>query len=122
MCPTRRKKYLESLVDFKITKVRRFAEPKEGMKPFHWWVVTTENREQILELKKIKFFTNSCPIKWEPYVSKRSPRCYNCQEHKHLAKNCFKKERCTRCKTTHSATNELQHVIRGETSVLVPPV
>ena len=93
--------YLESLVDFKISKIRRFAEPKEGEKPFHWWVVTTENRDQTFELKRIKFFRNSCPIKWEPYVSKRCPRCFNCQEYKHLAKNCFKKERCTRCKTAH---------------------
>lgn len=33
------KEYLESFVDFKIDKVRRFAELKEGVKPFHWWVV-----------------------------------------------------------------------------------
>lgn len=64
-------------------------------------MVTTANRDLAFELKEIKYFKNNCPIKWEPYVSKRCPRCYKCQEYKHLARNCFKKQRCTRCKTIH---------------------
>lgn len=52
-------------------------------------------------MKDIKYFRNNCPIKWEPYISKRCPRCYKCQEYKHLARNCFKKERCTRCRSIH---------------------
>lgn len=35
------KEYLEEQVDFKIDKVRRFIEPKEGQRPYHWWVINT---------------------------------------------------------------------------------
>lgn len=52
-------------------------------------------------MKDIKYFRNNCPIKWEPHISKRCPRCYKCQEYKHLARNCFNKERCTRCRSIH---------------------
>lgn len=93
--------YLESHVDFKIAKVRRFQEKKDGVRPFHWWVVTTDTREQVLQLKNIRLFNNRYPISWEPYVSKRCPRCFRCQAYKHLARNCFKKWRCSKCKDNH---------------------
>lgn len=94
--------FLEEHVDFKVSSIRRFAEPREGERPFHWWVVTTETREQILELRKIKWFMDTFAINWEPYVSKRCPRCYNCQKYRHLAKNCFNETRCSKCKSSHT--------------------
>lgn len=100
--PEEVKDYLEELVDFKIDKVRRFAEPREGVRPFHWWVINTATKDQAKELSGIKFFNERYPIKWEAYTSKRCPRCYNCQEYKHLARNCFKEPRCSKCRTRHS--------------------
>lgn len=99
--PEEVREFLEMHVDFKIATVRRFKEKEDGVKPFHWWVITTENRDQIKELHKIKWFQNTFFISWEPYVSKRCPRCYNCQQYKHLARNCFKIIRCSKCKSSH---------------------
>lgn len=76
--------FLEEHVDFKVKKVCRFQEAVEGRRPFHWWIITTHNREQI------KWFMKTYQIKWENYESKRSPRCFNCQQYRHLSNNCFR--------------------------------
>lgn len=92
---------LEQGINFQLKSVKRFKEPSEGERPFNWWVVTTENMDQIEEVKKQKWFYGCFQLRWEKYVATRAPRCFNCQQYRHLAKNCFRATRCANCKTEH---------------------
>lgn len=91
---------LEELVDFEIKNVRRFqAETKKGEKVLHWWVITTNTKDHILELKKVAKHYGSLrtPIVWEPYRSNRATRCCKCQQFNHLGRNCLFPTRCALC-------------------------
>lgn len=70
---------LEELCSFKIKVAKHFQKTlSEGEKPLHWWIVTTEKREDVLSLKDVKYFEHAA-LKWKPLKSTSVIRCYKCQ-------------------------------------------
>lgn len=95
------KERLEELASFKIKEAKHFQKTlSEGEKPLHWWIITTEKREDALNLKLIKFFEHAA-IKWEPLKSTSVIRCYKCQRFSHMAPTCYYEVRCGRCTGKH---------------------
>lgn len=95
------KDFLEKILGDKLLKVRPFQEKlQQGEKELHWWIIQAVSKEVIMKARRISKFRNS-PIKWEPFLAKKAPRCYRCQEYFHLAKNCFNTPRCALCKHSH---------------------
>lgn len=95
---------LQSLVHFEIKEVRRFQkEARDGEKLLPWWIVSTETKEQSLELKKVakSFGRLRTPIYWEPFRTRRATRCYECQRFRHVGRNCLYPKRCALCAKKH---------------------
>lgn len=92
---------MEKFVDFPIRAVRRFQRDHTKAKnPLHWWVVSTESKDQAMQLKKITHF-NGARVTWEPYRGSSILRCFKCQRFHHLARNCLYSSRCGRCSLKH---------------------
>lgn len=92
---------MEKFVDFPIRAVRRFQRDHTTAKNIlHWWVVSTESKEQAMQLKKITHF-NGARVTWEPYRGSSILRCFKCQRFHHLARNCLYSSRCGRCSLKH---------------------
>lgn len=73
------KQYLEEVSGLKIPLIRRFQHDANQGKKLHWWVITSENKENITTLRQVKEYQGGC-ITWEPRLSKGRARCYNSQE------------------------------------------
>lgn len=92
---------LEEKSNLTLKQVRKFQrEVKPGQSPLHWWVVSTDTREQALQLRKITHF-NGAVISWEPYRASSLLRCYKCNRFNHIARNCLYPARCGRCAKRH---------------------
>lgn len=94
---------LEADVEFKLKDVRKFQGDgplKEGEKALHWWLISTDTKEQMLQLRTCKQFQGS-PIFFEAYKPRGVLRCYKCQRFNHMATNCLFKPQCGRCPGQH---------------------
>lgn len=92
---------IESQLNFKLRNVRTFQrDPEKAASPFHWWVITTETKEQLQEVTKQRTIAG-CPVRWEPYMQRGVQQCYNCQGFQHIARNCTNARKCVKCHEQH---------------------
>lgn len=99
---------------FKIKDARPFQKHVgSNERALHWWVISTNTKAEVLELKNIKSFDQAV-IRWEKLKSKNVVRCYKCQRFNHIAKGCFYAPNCGRCGEEHLTSDcEEKHVEKG---------
>lgn len=92
---------IESQLNFNLRNVRTFQrDPKNATTTFHWWVITTDTKDQLQEVIKQNNIAG-CHIRWDPYMQRGVQQCYNCQGYQHIARNCTNAKKCVKCNEQH---------------------